>query len=160
MSRLEQAIAAHEQRLMLHVDELPKLADGIYLLSRPALLERVDAERAFIARTLLTHLRVVETTIHCHLDRTCTCTRTLEGLRAEHRVIRGLASRLDEIATRRPLEPADVNELDAVLTALYLRLRAHLREESRCLLVLEDSLSAGEIDALVSAMDEAYVSAA
>jgi hypothetical protein len=160
MSRLERAIAAHEHRLMRHLDELPKLADAIYLMSRPALLERVEEEGSFIDRTLLTHLRVVESTIHCYLDRTATSPKTLEGLRSEHDAVRALAARLDAIAMKGSLEPADVSELDAVLIALYSRMRAHLREESRCALILEGCLSIGEIEALAAAMDQAYVSAA
>lgn len=155
MPTLTQVTAEHTERLLAHVDALPKLADQIDLMSPAGLHEQLLAEHEFLTGSLIPHMQAVETGIHQELDRLLSCRLSMEPMEREHKQVRGLIDQLGALAAKPALTDGEKIELNRVLVKLYSVLKVHLREESMYVPILEHNLEPDKVDALVASMDHA-----
>ncbi len=155
MPTLTQVTAEHTERLMAHVDALPKLADEIALVPAAELRSKLQAQHEFLSGTLIPHMEAVEAGIHQELDRLLSCRRSMEPMEREHAQVRALIDQLGRLAARPELTEPEKVELNRVLVKLYSILKVHIREESLYVPILERNLEGEKLDALVASMDHA-----
>ncbi len=158
MQTLTQVSNEHRERLMAHVEALPRLADQIGQVPGAALRERLAEEHDFLVGTLLPHMEAVEHAVYPELDRVLSCRLAMAPMEREHKEIRRLVAQLGVLRARFPEGgpgEGDSVELNRVLLRLFAILKVHLREESLYVPILEHNLDPEHADALVLAMDHA-----
>ncbi len=158
MATLTRVSLEHRERLMKHVEALPRLADSIGAVPASDLAASVAEEHAFLVETLLPHMEAVEAAVYPELDRLLSCRLAMAPMEREHREVRKLVGRLGGLCDdlkRGPLSEAETVELNRVLIRLYSILKVHLREESLYVPILEHNLTQEQTDALALAMEHA-----
>lgn len=148
----------HRERLMAHVEKLPKLADEVGETHWPDLAARIAGEHAFYVSTLIPHMEAVETAVHPELDRLMSCRLGMAPLEREHEEIRKLIARLGDLSSlpsARDLTAGEAIELNRVLVKLYSIVRVHLSEESLYLPILEHNLTPEQAEAIAVGLDHA-----
>jgi hypothetical protein len=158
MSNLGKVSEDHRERLVAHIERLPRLADEIGHTPWADIRPRLSEEHEFLTSTLIPHMETVEAAVHTELDRLLSCRLGMEPLDREHLEIRRLIERLGELAGQmgaREPSPGEAIELNRVLVKLYSILRVHLREESLYVPILEHNLSPDQAEAIAAAMDHA-----
>jgi hypothetical protein len=155
MPTLTQVTAEHTERLMRHVDALPKLADKVDVMPPADLRAELQAQHEFLAGTLIPHMEAVEAGVHQELDRLLSCRLSMDPMEREHKQVRRLIGRLGTLAGKLELSDAEKVELNRVLVKLYSILKVHIREESMYVPILEHNLDQEKLDALVASMDHA-----
>ncbi len=155
MPTLTQVTAEHTERLMAHVDALPKLADQIDRLPAAELRAELEAQHEFLSQTLIPHMEAVEAGIHQELDRLLSCRLSMDPMEREHAQVRSLIEQLGRFGRKPDLAAAEKVELNRVMLKLYSILKVHIREESMYVPILEHNLDQEKLDALVASMDHA-----
>jgi hypothetical protein len=155
MPTLTQVSIEQGERLMTHVDELPRLADEIGKAPWLDLRRRIVAEHGFLVSTLIPHMDTVEAGVHAELDRLLSCRLAMEPMDREHTAVRKLIGQLGPLAEKPALSEGETVELNRVLVKLYAILKIHLREESRYIPILEHNLAPEQIEALVAPLSHA-----
>lgn len=155
MPTLTQVTTEHRERLMAHVDALPKLADQIALVSPAELHERLVAVHAFLTGTLIPHMEAVEAGVHQELDRLLSCRLSMDPMEREHKQVRALIAQLGRLSEKPVLADGEKVELNRVLVKLFSVLKVHIGEEAMYIPLLEHNLEPERIDALVASMDHA-----
>jgi iron-sulfur cluster repair protein YtfE (RIC family) len=158
MPTLTHVSQEHRDRLMSHVDRLPKLADEVGTVAWPQVSARVSDELGFLVGTLIPHMEAVDAAVHPELDRLMSCRLGMAPLEREHGEIRtlitGLGDLTGRLGTREPTS-GEVVELNRILVKLYSILKVHLREESLYVPILEHNLSTEQAEAIGLAMEHA-----
>ena len=157
MPTLTQTSQEHRDRLMSHIDRLPRLADEVGETKWAEVSARIAAEHDFLVSTLLPHMEAVEAAVHPELDRLLSCRLGMAPMEREHADIRQLIGRLGDLAGAGAKEPTpgEAIELNRVLVKLYSILKIHLREESLYVPILEHNLSPEQAEAISVAMEHA-----
>ena len=133
MPTLSQVSREHRERLMVHVDRLPKLADEISVTPWSVLAASLADEHDFLRSTLIPHMDAVEADVHPELDRLMSCRLGMAPMEREHAEIRRLIGQLgDGLGRSGASAPtqAEAIELNRILIKLFSILKVHLREES------------------------------
>lgn len=158
MPTLSQVSQEHRERLMAHVERLPKLADDLGQAPWPGVSARLADEHDFLVSTLIPHMQTVDAAVHPELDRLMSCRLGMAPLEREHEEIRKLIAQLgglvESIAGREPTAGETI-ELNRVLMKLYSILKVHLREEALYVPILEHNLSPEQAEAIAVAMEHA-----
>lgn len=158
MSTLTQVSQEHRQRLAVHVETLPRLADDIGVAPWPELAARIADEHAFLVSTLIPHMETVEAAVHPELDRLMSCRLGMAPLEREHEEIRRLIAQLGICAARSansaPTQ-GEAIELNRILVKLFSILKVHLREEALYVPILERNLSPEQAEAIALGMEHA-----
>jgi len=158
MPTLARTSREHRDRLMAHVERLPKLADEVGEAPWPELAARIADEHTFLMSTLIPHMETVETAVHPELDRLMSCRLGMAPLEREHQEIRRLIARLGELSAppaSHHLTAGETIELNRVLVKLYSIVKVHLREESLYVPILEHNLTPEQAEAIAIGMDHA-----
>ena len=158
MPTLAQVSGEHRERLMAHVERLPKLADEIGQAPWPEVRSRVADEHGFLVATLVPHMEAVDAAVHPELDRLMSCQLGMAPLGREHEEIRRLIAQLgDSVCRMGDREPTsgETIELNRILVKLYSILKVHLREEALYVPILEHNLSPDQAEAIAVAMEHA-----
>lgn len=158
MSALARTSREHRDRLIEHVERLPKLADEVGESSWPDLVARIADEHEFLVSTLIPHMETVETAVHPELDRLMSCRLGMAPLEREHQEIRELIERLGQLSaapTSHSLTTGETIELNRVLVKLYAIVKVHLREESLYVPILEHNLTPDQAEAIAVGLDHA-----
>jgi hypothetical protein len=158
MSALARTSREHLDRLIEHVERLPKLADEVGESSWPDLVTRIADEHDFLVSTLIPHMETVETAVHPELDRLMSCRLGMAPLEREHQEIRELIERLGQLSaapTSHSLTTGETIELNRVLVKLYAIVKVHLREESLYVPILEHNLTPDQAEAIAVGLDHA-----
>ncbi|MFN8622172.1 MAG: hemerythrin domain-containing protein [Chloroflexota bacterium] len=158
MPSITQAAHEHHDRLMPHVDALARLAAELGDTAPDGFAAACEAEHRFITGQLLPHIDAIETTLYDDLERLMAGRHSMAPMRAEHAELRRLIDSMgqyhDLVAEGR-LGTPEVIGLRRALYRLHSLLRVHLAEEELYLRVLEQNLSAEEIEALARGIDHA-----
>lgn len=148
----------HHERLLPHVDALPRLGEMVAEGSTEAYRDRFEEEYTFIVEQLVPHFERIEETIYPELERLMQNRHSMGPMRHEHqevhRLIGSLGRYRGDVAAGR-LAAAEATSLRRTLYRLYAILKVHLAEEEHYLTVLERNLSPEEQSALAKAMDHA-----
>ena len=158
MATLASTSREHRDRLMAHVERLPKLADEVGETPWLEVQPRVADEHAFLVATLIPHMEKVEAAVHPELDRLMSCRLGMAPLEREHQEIRTLIARFGELAAlpeSHNLTAGEAIELNRVLVKLYSIVKVHLREESLYVPILEHNLTPEQAEALALGLDHA-----
>jgi hypothetical protein len=158
MPTLAQVSQEHRERLLAHVERLPKLADAIGQAPWPEVRSRMADEHGFLVATLIPHMEAVDAAVHPELDRLMSCRLGMAPLGREHEEIRKLIAQLgDSVGRIGNGEPTsgETIELNRILVKLYSILKVHLREEALYVPILEHNLSPEQAEAIAVAMEHA-----
>lgn len=158
MPTLAQVSRDHNERLMAHVERLPKLADDIGVAPWADVRERLAGEREFLVATLIPHMESVDVAVHPELDRLMSCRLGMAPLEREHTEIGKLIAQLGDVAALAgAMEPTagQAIELNRILVKLYSILKVHLREESLYVPILEHNLLPEQAEAIAVALEHA-----
>ncbi len=158
MDPLSQVSHEHHDRLILHVDNLARLAESIDDGITPSFLQACETEHRFILGQLLPHMEAIEATLYGELDRLMEGRHTMAPMRREHaelrRLIESTGQYHDQVASG-DLGPAEAIGLRRALYRLHAMLRVHLAEEELYLRVLDRNLSDAEKDELARGIEHA-----
>jgi hypothetical protein len=148
----------HHERIMAHVDALPRLADEIGSADHEAFIRHFTAECQFISTQLVPHIEAIEAALYGELDVLMDGRHSMDPMRDEHAHLRRLFQslcRYRELIERDEFGRAESVGLRRVLFRLYSLLKVHLAEEELYLGVIDRDLSGEEKDRLARGIDHA-----
>lgn len=148
----------HHDRILVHVDALPALADRIGGADNEAFARDFETECRFISTQLVPHIEAIEMTLYGELERLMDRRHSMDPMRDEHARLRLLFDSLchyRESISAGEFDRETAIGLRRVLYRLYSLLKVHLAEEELYLGVIERDLSAEEKDALARGIEHA-----
>ncbi len=147
----------HHERIMAHVDMLPKLAEMVDTADWATFSASFVSECQFINMNLVPHIEAIEGILYGELDRLMDGRHSMVPMREEHERLRLLLAsmcRYRQAIERGSFEPEERMGLRRVLFRLYSLLKVHLVEEEMYLRVVERDLSPEEVDRLARGIDQ------
>ncbi len=159
MLPLPQTGHEHHERIRLHIDRLPELADMLEQRPVPAEFQpRFTSEYDFMTGTLWPHVEVVERSVYPELERLQQNRHSMAHLRREHEqlsnLIEAIGGFMDRVGTGH-LQSADAMSLRRLILQFYALVKTHLGEEEEYLRVLQANLSLDEQDLVAGGMAHA-----
>jgi len=153
---LPQVSREHNERLLLHVNQLPAMADLILTSKTEEVWRTVAEMSAFLAGTLVPHVDAAERTLYPELERMFQNRHSMAPMRREHTEIRRLVT--DFAALNGQIDPSRVTvrqtlALRRVAFQLYALLKIHLAEEEAYLRIVDHGVTTDVGDLLAAAMD-------
>jgi hypothetical protein len=156
MNHVAPVNAEHHQRLVRHVDRMPRVAE---LMDSGPLDEfrfSLDETGDFLAELLVPHMEAAERALFPELERMMQNRHSTLPLRREHEQIRssiGDLARLRGVADRGPLSMNEKVALRRIVYRLYALLKIHMAEELLYAELVEHSASPEAEKALAAAME-------
>lgn len=155
---LPAAAHEHHDRIRLHVERLPHLAEMLGRGRGSEFAATFEAECRFVNDELVPHMARIERTLYDRLESVMDGRHSMDPMREEHEILRRLVSslcgyRASSLAGE--LGPVDEIGLRRVLFRLYALLKVHLAEEELYLGVLDRALGAEEKDLLAHKVEQA-----
>ncbi len=160
MTPLPQTGHEHHERIRLHVNRMPALAD--MLEARPVPPEfatQFAAEYDFMTGTLWPHVQVVEANVYPELERLQQNRHSMAHLRREHEELSGLIESMGAYLERveaGSLNPTDALGLRRLIIRFYALVKTHVGEEQEYLRVLEGNLSEEEQAVVEHGLEHAH----
>lgn len=146
----------HHERLMVHVDHLPEIAEMLLAAPVEELEPRLDEVNELLNGLLLPHLEAAEANLYPELERLLQNRHSMTPMRREHESIRRSVDELgrmrDAFRGHRPTVSQAV-ALRRVIYRLYAVLRIHLVEEEIYIHLIERGVEPEAADTLAAAMD-------
>jgi iron-sulfur cluster repair protein YtfE (RIC family) len=153
--RTEPLRAEHRQ-LLPRLHELRSVAAGIGASAPSNLQARLDGMVRWLREHLVPHARAEEAVLYPAVEREMGSPGAMATMVADHVEVVRRIDRLAETASalvERPLEPEQLEDLQAQLYGLWAILLLHFDKEENVLLpVLDERLSTGDAEALFTAM--------
>ncbi|HEY3334082.1 MAG TPA: hemerythrin domain-containing protein [Candidatus Limnocylindrales bacterium] len=153
---LPQVAHEHHERILVHVDRLPQMADGLLTPDADTATADVVAAHAFFVGTLVPHVDAAERSLYPELERLFQNRHSMAPMRKEHDEIRRLVGAYGTLT-------ADVKDgrislgrtlaLRRVIFQLYALLKVHLAEEDAYLRIIDRGAGAEMGDAIAAALE-------
>ena len=158
MASLTDRLCAEHSRLMPHVDDLRVIADEAAGTTRDILMERLRAERVFLAAELLPHMTAVQEILYPSFERLMQNRHSMTPMSREHDRIRRLLETLGQLTQASGVPrvvPGSPWLLDVrtALYQLYALLKVHLAQEEMYAPILEHDLTEAQLAAIIGALD-------
>lgn len=153
---LPQVSHEHHERLLLHVNQMPEVADWLLTAKAEEIRPKVDDIVAFLTGTLLPHIDAAERTLYPELERMFQNRHSMAPMRREHDEVRRLVTDLALLtgqvdATGLPI--GKMLALRRVMYQLYAVLKIHLAEEDAYMRIVDHGVSADAGEILAAALD-------
>jgi hemerythrin-like domain-containing protein len=137
---LPQVVHEHHERIRIHVDQLPELADLLLTSGADDIRTRVVATNEFLNGTLLPHVEAAERSVYPELERMFQNRHSMRPMRREHEEIRKLVGDFGKLSAE--LREGRVTlgrslALRRVIFGLYALLKVHLAEEEAYLRIID-----------------------
>ena len=146
----------HHERLLLHVDRMPEVADRL-LTAKPGELRReVDELREFLTGTLIPHVDAAEQTLYPELERMYQNRHSMTPMRLEHTELRRLVGEFGKLVERTDTGHGSLGSTLAmrrVLFQIYALLKIHLAEEEIYLRIVDHGVATDVADVLAAALN-------
>jgi len=146
----------HHERLLVHIDQMPALADRLLTVPFADARQDVDELVAFLTTTLLPHVEASERALYPELERLYQNRHSMTPMRREHGEIRQLVGDLANLVHKIESGSLSVGRtvgLRRVMFQLYAVLKIHLAEEEAYLRIVNHGVGADAADLLGQAMD-------
>jgi hypothetical protein len=153
---LPQVAHEHHERILVHVDRLPQMADTLLTVHADTATADVVAAQEFFTGTLLPHVDAAERSLYPELERMFQNRHSMAPMRKEHDEIRRLVGEYGKLT-------ADVREgrislgrtlaLRRVIFQLYALLKVHLAEEEAYLRIIDRGAGAEMGDVIAAALE-------
>ena len=146
----------NHERLLVHVNQLPEIADRLMTAKGDALRHDVDEINAFLTETLVPHVDAAERTLYPELERMYQNRHSMSPMRREHVEVRRLVAafaKLTEQVDAGQVSLGRTLALRRVLFQLYALLKIHLAEEEVYLRIVAHGVAADVADVLAAALD-------
>lgn len=153
---------AHHERLVKHVDRMPRTGDLIDSGQSGELKIALDETCAFLSDLLVPHIEATERALYPELERVLQNRHSMTPMRREHDLIRAEAKKLDAMRARvgdQPLPPRDAVKLRRTIFQLYALLKIHMAEELLYADMVEHGASVEREAALAVAMEHSGITA-
>ena len=155
---VKEAPVAHEHhdRLVKHVDRMPRTGDLIDTGQPEELRFALDETCGFLTELLLPHMEAAERALYPELERLLQNRHSMTPMRREHDLIRAEVRKLEEIRKGlgdKQLAPRDAIKLRRAIFQLYALLKIHLAEELLYADMVEHGASPEREAALATAME-------
>lgn len=153
---LPQVTNEHHERLLLHVNQMPEIADRLLDGNAEKGRRGVDEISTFLTGTLLPHIDAAERTLYPELERMFQNRHSMAPMRREHDEIRRLVTDLAVLAGQADATGLPIGKtlaLRRVMYQLYALLKIHLAEEDAYLRIVDHGVSADAGEILAAAMD-------
>ncbi len=148
----------HHERLVKHVDRMPRTGDLIDSGQSGELKIALDETCGFLSDLLVPHMEAAERALYPELERVLQNRHSMTPMRREHDVIRAEVKKLDAMRASvgdQPLPPRDAVKLRRTIFQLYALLKIHLAEELLYADMIEHGASVEREAALAAAMEHA-----
>ena len=148
----------HHERLVKHVDRMPRTGDLIDSGQPGELRFALDETCGFLTELLLPHMEAAERALYPELERLLQNRHSMTPMRREHDAIRAEITKLEAIRSTvgdKPLSPREAIRLRRSLFQLYALLKIHLAEELLYADMVEHGASPERESALAVAMEHA-----
>jgi iron-sulfur cluster repair protein YtfE (RIC family) len=146
----------HHERLLVHVNQMPEIADR-FMTATPDELRRQVAElREFLTGTLVPHVDAAERTLYPELERLYQNRHSMSPMRREHAEVRRLVADLSKLADGVDAGHVSLGgtlALRRVVFQLYAILKIHLAEEELYLRIVDRGVATDVADLLAAALD-------
>ena len=151
-------VQEHHERLVKHVDRMPRTGDLIDSGQPGELRFALDETCGFLTELLVPHMEAAERGLYPELERMLQNRHSMTPMRREHDVIRAEIQNLEAIRSTvgdKPLSPREAIRLRRSLFQLYALLKIHLAEELLYADMVEHGASPERESALATAMEHA-----
>ena len=150
----------HHERLVKHVDRMPRTGDLIDSGQPGELKIALDETCAFLTELLVPHMEATERALYPELERVLQNRHSMTPMRREHDLIRAEVKKLEAIRMSmgdQPLPPRDAVKLRRSIFQLYALLKIHLAEELLYGHMIEHGASVEDEAALATAMEHSGI---
>ena len=153
---LPQVAHEHHERLLLHVDQMPAVADLLLTAKSEDVRASLVEMGTFLSGTLLPHIDAAERTLYPELERMFQNRHSMAPMRREHEEIRRLVGVFGAAVTEIGGGPVTLGRCLAirrVVFQLFALLKIHLAEEEAYLRIVERAVETDVADVLAAAME-------
>jgi hypothetical protein len=151
---LPQVAHEHHERLLVHVDRIPAVADSLLGGDKAAIDMGVKEMRSFLDGTLIPHVDAAERSLYPELERMFQNRHSMAPMRREHDAIRTLAKDFGRLIDQAGdhLTLGKTLAIRRVLFQLYALLKVHLAEEEAYLRLIDHGVTDDMSDAVAAAL--------
>jgi hemerythrin-like domain-containing protein len=151
---LPQVAHDHHEKLLVHVDRIPAVADSLLGDDKAAIDAGVKDMRAFLDGTLVPHVDAAERALYPELERMFQNRHSMAPMRREHDSIRSLAKEFGRLVDQAGdhLTLGKTLAIRRVLFQLYALLKVHLAEEEAYLRLVDHGVTDDMADAVAAAL--------
>jgi hemerythrin-like domain-containing protein len=151
---LPQVAHEHHEKLLVHVDRIPAVADSLLGSDKAAIDAGVKEMRAFLDGTLVPHVDAAERALYPELERMFQNRHSMAPMRREHDSIRSLAKEFGRLVDQAGdhLTLGKTLAIRRVLFQLYALLKVHLAEEEAYLRLVDHGVTDDMSDAVAAAL--------
>lgn len=151
---LPQVAHEHHERLLVHVDHIPAIADSLLGGDKAVIEAGVMEMRTFLDGTLVPHLDAAERAIYPELERMFQNRHSMAPMRREHNAIRSLAKEFGRLVDQAGdhLTLGKTLAVRRVLFQLYALLKVHLAEEEAYLRLIDHGVTDDMSDVVAAAL--------
>jgi hypothetical protein len=144
----------HHERLLVHVDRIPAVADSLLGSDTAAISAGVADMREFLDGTLIPHVDAAERSIYPELERMFQNRHSMAPMRREHDAIRALAGECGRLVDEAGAKPSlgKTLAIRRVLFQLYALLKVHLTEEDAYVRLLKRGVDEEMNDVIAAAL--------
>jgi hemerythrin-like domain-containing protein len=146
----------HHERLLVHVNQMPEVADRFLTATPDELRREVGEVREFLTGMLVPHVDAAEQTLYPELERMYQNRHSMTPMRREHAAVRRLVADFAKLAQQ--VEAGHVSlggnlALRRVIFQLYALLKVHLAEEEIYLRIVDHGVATDVADLLAAALN-------
>lgn len=148
----------HHERLLQHLDEMPKIGRVTLTASTDELLPRLKALESWFTEGFISHMQTAETTLYPELERMFQNRHSMAPMRREHVEIRRLIGLYSDLVGRVAEGRSSIGTkvaLRRTIFQLYAMLEIHLAEEELYIRIIDHGVSDEVGEALAAALDHA-----
>jgi hypothetical protein len=151
---LPQVAHEHHEKLLVHVDRIPAVADSLLGSDRATIDAGVKEMRAFLDGTLVPHVDAAERALYPELERMFQNRHSMAPMRREHDAIRSLAKEFSRLVDQAGdhLTLGRTLAIRRVLFQLYALLKVHLAEEEAYLRLVDHGVTDDMSEAVAAAL--------
>jgi hypothetical protein len=146
----------HHDRLLVHIDKMPHLADLIDRGGYDEFRAALDETCTFLTDLLVPHMEAAERALYPQLERMMQNRHSMTPARRDHDAIRAAIDEMAAVRAKADLAPLVLKDQIALRRAifgLYAMLRVHLAEERLYADIVEHGASEEAEQAFAAAMD-------
>ncbi|MEO5963901.1 MAG: hemerythrin domain-containing protein [Candidatus Limnocylindrales bacterium] len=162
---LPQVAHEHHERLLLHVDRMPQVADLLLTAKAEDVRASLVEMGRFLEGTLLPHIDAAERTLYPEFERMFQNRHSMAPMRREHTEIRRLVAEFVKLGEEVGVGVGQVTigrtlAIRRVMFQLYSLLKIHLAEEDAYLRIVDHGVTADVAEMLAAAMDHPGIATA
>ena len=162
-STLPRVTHEHHERLLLHVDQMPAVADLLLTAKSEDVRASLVEMGTFLSGTLLPHIDAAERTLYPELERMFQNRHSMAPMRREHDEIRRLVAEFVKMGEEMGAGQVTIGRTLAirrVMFQLFALLKIHLAEEDAYLRIVDHGVTTDVADMLAAAMDHPGIATA